>query len=50
MSRYKPLSYYWGLDLGQSSDYSALAIIEEPVWIMDAGQWVSPSQLPPDML
>jgi hypothetical protein len=50
MSRYKPLSYYLGLDLGQSADYSALAIIEEPVWILDSASWVSPSQLPPDML
>jgi hypothetical protein len=46
----RPISYYWGLDLGQSADYSALAIIEEPVWIVDSGSWVSPSQLPPDML
>ncbi len=46
----KHLSYYWGLDLGQSADYSALAIIEEPVWIANPGAWVSPSQLPPDML
>jgi hypothetical protein len=46
----RPLSYYWGLDLGQSADYSALAIIEEPVWVKDAGAWVSPSQLPADVL
>ena len=39
------MSYYWGLDLGQSADYSALAIIEEPVWIIEAGQWGFPSQL-----
>jgi hypothetical protein len=25
--------YYIGLDLGQSSDYTALALLEEPVWI-----------------
>jgi hypothetical protein len=39
--------YYWGLDLGQSADYSALAIIEEPVWL---GRWTSPSDLPPDLV
>jgi len=25
--------YYLGLDLGQSSDYTALAIVEEPLWL-----------------
>jgi hypothetical protein len=39
--------YYWGLDLGQSADYSALAIIEEPVWL---GRWTSPSDLPPELV
>ena len=28
-----PFSYYIGLDLGQSRDYTALALLEEPVWI-----------------
>ena len=28
-----PFSYYVGLDLGQSQDYTALSLIEEPVWI-----------------
>jgi hypothetical protein len=28
-----PFSYYVGLDLGQSQDYTALALIEEPVWV-----------------
>src|SRR3712207_5407375 len=50
------LSYYIGLDLGQSQDYTALAIVEEPVWIGPAsegyignkqGGWVSPSLLDP---
>jgi hypothetical protein len=41
--------YYWGLDLGQSADYSALAIIEEPAWANPSG-WVSPSNLPRDYL
>ena len=25
--------FYVGLDLGQSQDYTALAVIEEPLWI-----------------
>jgi hypothetical protein len=33
------MSVYWdhhvGLDLGQSSDFSALAIVEEPLWVHD---------------
>jgi hypothetical protein len=28
-----PFSYYLGLDLGQSQDYTALAVVEEPVWV-----------------
>jgi len=55
--------YYIGLDLSQSSDYTALALLEEPVWLgketdwsyfnvywperVEAGGWVSPSQLGP---
>jgi hypothetical protein len=31
-----PFSYYVGLDLGQARDYSALALLEEPVWIPSA--------------
>lgn len=34
-------SYYLGLDLGQTADYSALTIIEEPVWTMQ--DWYSPA-------
>src|SRR5829696_5083754 len=41
--------YYLGLDLGQSADYSALSVVEEPVWASPSG-WVSPSDLPPDYL
>lgn len=41
-------SYYIGLDLGQVSDYSALTIIEEPVWAMR--QWHSPATISPPML
>ncbi len=39
----KGFAYYLGLDLGQSADYTALAIIEEPVWL--AGRWVSPAPM-----
>jgi hypothetical protein len=39
----KRFAYYLGLDLGQSADYTALAIIEEPVWL--AGQWLSPASM-----
>jgi hypothetical protein len=53
-------SYYLGLDLGQSSDYSALSILEEPVWL-PAGLrlpglmrpkpgWASPADLGPEEL
>ena len=34
-------SYYIGLDLGQARDFSAIAIIEEPV--RHGGAWVSPA-------
>jgi hypothetical protein len=56
------LHYYVGLDLGQSADYTALAVLEEPVWVgpeidwsefnvflpegVEEG-WVSPSVLGP---
>ena len=53
-------SYYVGLDLGQSQDYTALTVVEEPVWVstdalqaggwawqmnIGEGSWVSPSSL-----
>jgi hypothetical protein len=53
-------SYYVGLDLGQSQDYTALTVVEEPVWVpsgalkpwgwagqmkIGEGGWVSPSNL-----
>lgn len=41
-------SIYLGLDLGQSADYSALAVLEEPVYCPPAGGWVSGAQLTPD--
>jgi hypothetical protein len=52
------LSYYIGLDLGQSQDYTALAVIEEPVWVGRVserylgnrpGGWISPAELHPDI-
>ncbi len=49
--------YYVGLDLGQSRDYSALAVVEEPLWIADRWSpahgvhlepgWTSPADLEP---
>lgn len=52
--------YYLGLDLGQSSDYSALSILEEPAWNPGglrlpglyslAAGWASPADLAPDEL
>ena len=48
--------YYIGVDLGQASDYTAIAILEEPVWIAaawtfdlvtDRTGWVSPADLVP---
>jgi hypothetical protein len=56
-----PYSYYVGLDLGQSRDYTALALLEEPAWVppgemkypgwgwalnLEEPGWVSPSDLP----
>lgn len=35
--------YYLGLDLGQSQDYTALCILEEPLWL--SGKWVSPAPM-----
>ena len=55
--------YYIGLDLGQSKDYTALSLLEEPLWIgneiawdsygvfwnpeVEVGGWVLPSELAP---
>lgn len=38
--------YYAGLDLGQAADYSALAVVEEPIYCPLAGGWVSWAELP----
>jgi hypothetical protein len=40
--------YYVGLDLGQSSDYTALCIIEEPVWIGAETDWTEFGVFIPD--
>lgn len=54
-------NYYVGLDLGQSRDYTALAVLEEPVWVPDdhdvrqsvglhnteRSGWVSPADMTP---
>ncbi len=42
------LHYYVGLDLGQSSDYTALCIIEEPVWIRPETDWTQFGVFRPD--
>ena len=39
----RDFAYYLGLDLGQSADYTALALIEEPVWV--SGRWTSPAAM-----
>lgn len=39
-------SYYLGLDLGQAADYSALAMLEVPIWNAIAGDWTSYTALP----
>lgn len=41
-------SYYLGLDLGQTTDPTALTIIEEPVWAMS--EWRSPTTFSPRVL
>lgn len=53
-------SYYLGLDLGQSSDYTALSILEEPAWLprglrmpgllRPTAGWASPAELGPEDL
>jgi len=51
--------YYLGLDLGQARDYSAITLVEEPVWVesewawevglgSDHAGWRSPADLRPD--
>jgi hypothetical protein len=40
-------SIYLGLDLGQANDYSALAVLEEPIWLPGHG-WISGSALNPE--
>lgn len=39
---------YLGLDLGQAADYSALAVVEEPIYCPPMGGWVSGSELLPE--
>ncbi len=53
-------NYYVGLDLGKARDYTALAVIEEPLWLSPALQralnalphagWVSPAVLTPQQV
>jgi len=38
-------SFLLGLDLGQAADYSALTVVELPIWRPAAAKWVSPSEL-----
>jgi len=38
-------SYLVSLDLGQSQDFSALSLIEIPVWRPVAGVWASPADM-----
>jgi hypothetical protein len=43
-------SYYVGLDLGQASDFSALCVLEEPVWVPSqelVRDWFGPSSTVP---
>jgi hypothetical protein len=51
--------YYLGLDLGQSADYTALCVLEEPVWVGPEWKsqvppfrsgWVSPADIAPSHL
>lgn len=41
---------YVGLDLGQAADYSALALVEEPIYCPPMGGWVSSSALTRDLI
>lgn len=43
-------SYYLGLDLGQASDHSALAVVEEPIWRPAAGRFISAATLEQDVI
>jgi len=56
-------SYFVGLDLGKRADFTALAIIEEPLWVPDEDAlrrwqlpetvgtgWLSPATLPPEVV
>lgn len=46
--------HYLGLDLGQAQDYSALCVVEEPLWLPEGladeyhapAGWIAPSALP----
>lgn len=42
-------SYYLGLDLGQAADYSALAVVEEPIYCPPLDGWVSSAELTPEL-
>src|SRR5687768_8174940 len=39
------MSYVLGLDLGQAADYTALAVLEEPVWVGGETVWKSSADL-----
>lgn len=41
--------YYLGLDLGQASDHSALAIVEEPIYCPPAGGWIGADAQTPEI-
>lgn len=41
--------FYLGLDLGQAADYSALAVVEEPIFCPQLGGWVSGGALTPEL-
>lgn len=53
-------SYYVGVDLGKARDYTAVAVVEEPLWLSPALQrelnapqhagWVSPAALTPQQV
>lgn len=39
---------YLGLDLGQASDYSALCVVEEPIYVPPQGGWISAADILPE--
>src|SRR3712207_4140603 len=50
-------SYYLGLDPGQARDYTALSLVEEPVWVREhfrgrwqakSPGWASPASMRPE--